>query len=195
HADVTPAINPPAVSILRGDTMPPFGGDTQFTDLVAAYKRLSPTMREFVDGLRGIHRYQGNAAANVSKEYVETLNKNRIVSEHPLVRVHPETGERALYVSPSFLESIVGLTPTESNTLLAMLKTHVARPEFTVRFMWSDHALAMWDNRQVLHLGPKDIINSEHPREIHRTTLMGDIPIGPDGRKSTPIDGEAIKPA
>ncbi|MDA0656711.1 MAG: TauD/TfdA family dioxygenase [Proteobacteria bacterium] len=194
HADVTPAINPPAVSILRGDTMPPYGGDTQFTDLVAAYKALSPTMREFVDGLRGIHRYQGNAAANVSKEYVETLNKNRIVSEHPLVRVHPETGERALYVSPSFLESIVGLTPTESSTLLTLLKTHVARPEFTVRFMWSDHALAMWDNRQVLHLGPKDIINSEHPREIHRTTLMGDIPIGPDGRKSTPIDGEAIKP-
>ena len=192
HADVTPAINPPAVSILRGDTMPPFGGDTQFTDLVAAYNALSPAIREFVDELRGIHRYQGNAAVNVSKEYLDTLNQNLIISEHPLVRVHPETGERALYVSPSFLESIVDLTPTESSSLLAMLKTHVTRPEFTVRFKWSNHALAMWDNRQVLHMGPKDIINSEYPREIHRTTLMGDIPFGPNGKKSIPLEGEAI---
>ena len=194
HADVTPAINPPAISILRGDTMPPYGGDTQFSDLVAAYNTLSPTMREFIDGLRGIHRYQGNAAVNVSKEYLETLEKNRIVSEHPLVRVHPETGERALYVSPSVLESIVGLSPTESAALLTLLKTHAARPEFTVRIRWSDNSLAMWDNRQVLHMGPKDIINSDHPREIHRTTLMGDVPVGPDGKQSTAIQGDPIKP-
>jgi taurine dioxygenase len=74
HADITPAINPPAISILRGDKMPPYGGDTQFSDMVAAYNALSPNMKEIVDGLRGIHRYQGNAGVNVSKEYVETLN-------------------------------------------------------------------------------------------------------------------------
>ena len=195
HADVTPAINPPAISILRGDRMPPYGGDTQFSDMVAAYNALSPNMRAIVDTLRGIHRYQGNAGVNVTREYLETLNKNLIISEHPLVRVHPETGERALYVSPSFLESIVGFTPTESSAMLAMLKTHAARPEFTVRFKWEDHSLAMWDNRQVLHLGPKDIVNSEFAREIHRTTLMGDIPVGPDGKRSTPMEGNPIKPA
>jgi taurine dioxygenase len=194
HADITPAINPPAVSILRGDTMPPYGGDTQFSDMVAAYNALSPNMRNIVDDLRGIHRYQGNAGVNVSKEYLETLNKNLIISEHPLVRVHPETGERALYVSPSFLESIVGFTPTESSALLAMLKTHAARPEFTVRLKWEDHSLAMWDNRQVLHMGPKDIVDSKFTREIHRTTLMGDIPVGPDGRQSTLIEGRPIEP-
>ncbi len=195
HADVTPAINPPAISILRGDAMPPYGGDTQFTDLVAAYNALSPGMRQFVDGLRGTHRYQGNAGVNTTSEYLATITKNLIVSEHPLVRVHPETGERALYVSPSFLESIVGFTPTESNALLTFLKTHAARPDFTVRFKWESHSLAMWDNRSVLHLGPKDIVNSHYPREIHRTTLMGDIPVGPDGRKSTPIEGAPIEPA
>jgi len=194
HADVTPAINPPAISILRGDRMPPYGGDTQFADMVAAYNALSPNMRAIVDGMRGIHRYQGNAGVNVSKEYVETLNKNRIVTEHPLVRVHPETGERALYVSPSFLESIVGFTPTESAALLAMLKTHAARPEFTVRFKWDDHALAMWDNRQVLHMGPKDIVGSDFAREIHRTTLMGDVPVGPDGKRSVALEGNPIRP-
>jgi alpha-ketoglutarate-dependent taurine dioxygenase len=193
HADVTPALNPPAVSILRGDKMPPYGGDTQFADMVAAYNALSPVMQEFVDGLRGIHRYQGNAGTNTSKEYLETLNKNLIITEHPLVRVHPETGEKALYVAPSFLESVVGLTPTESNALLVMLKTHVARPEFAVRFKWSSHSLAMWDNRQVLHLGPKDIVNSQFDREIHRTTLMGDIPVGPDGKQSVSIEGNPIK--
>ena len=194
HADVTPAINPPAISILRGDTMPPYGGDTQFADMVAAYNALSPKMRGIVDDCRGIHRYQGNAGVNVSKEYLDTLNKNLIISEHPLVRVHPETGERALYVSPSFLESIVGLTPTESAAMLTMLKTHAARPDFTVRIKWENHSLAMWDNRQVLHLGPKDIVGSDFEREIHRTTLMGDIPVGPDGRQSTPIEGNPIQP-
>lgn len=195
HADVTPAINPPAISILRGDKMPPYGGDTQFADMVAAYNALSDTMRSFVDGLRGIHRYQGNAGVKTSKEYQETLQKNLIISEHPLIRVHPETGEKALYCAPSFIENIVGLTPTESEALLVMLKTHVARPEFNVRFKWSDHSLAMWDNRQVLHMGPKDIINSDFPREIHRTTLMGDVPVGPDGRESTSIEGKPIVPA
>ncbi|MFT6582519.1 MAG: taurine dioxygenase [Alphaproteobacteria bacterium] len=195
HADVTPAHNPPAISILRGDAMPAYGGDTQFTDLVAAYNALSPDMQRIVDGLRGTHRYMGNAGVNTTGEYLNTINKNRIVSEHPLVRVHPETGARALYVSPSFLESITGFAPTESSALLAFLKTHAVRPDFTVRFKWENHSLAMWDNRSVLHLGPKDIVNSNLAREIHRTTLMGDIPVGPDGRQSTLIEGAAIKPA
>lgn len=194
HTDVTPAINPPAISILRGDVMPPYGGDTQFADMVAAYEALSPTMRNFIDGLRGIHYYSGDAGTQTRKAYQDQINKNRIVSEHPLVRVHPETGERSLYISPSFLQSIVGLTPTESNRMLAMLKEHAARPEFSVRFKWDDGSIAMWDNRSTTHMGPRDVINSEFPREVHRTTLMGDVPVGVDGRPSTAIEGDPIKP-
>ena len=194
HADVTPAINPPKISILRGEQMPPYGGDTQFADMVLAYNSLSEKLRTFVDTLRCIHRYQGNAAVGISKEYLDTLNRNLLITEHPLVRVHPETGERVLYVVPGFVESIVDLTPTESNDLLAMLKTHAARPEFNIRYKWSSGDVAMWDNRQTLHRGPKDVINSEFERVIYRTTLIGDIPVGPDGRQSVSIEGDPIKP-
>lgn len=193
HADVTPAINPPKISILRGETMPPYGGDTQFADMVAAYNALSPTLRAFIDTLRCIHRYQGNAAVGINKEYLDTLNRNRLVSEHPLVRIHPETGERVLYVVPGFVESIVDLTPTESQSLLTLLKTHAARPEFNVRYRWSSGDVAMWDNRQTLHRGPKDVIDTDFPRIIHRTTLVGDVPYGPDGRKSVSIEGDPIE--
>lgn len=193
HADVTPAINPPKLSILRGEKMPPYGGDTQFADMVLAYNALSPTMQAFIDTLRGIHRYQGNAAVGISKEYLDTINSNRLVTEHPLVRVHPETGEKALYIVPGFLESIADVTPTEGQALMTLLKTHAARPEFNVRFRWGDGDVAMWDNRQTLHRGPKDVINTDFTRIIHRTTVMGDIPVGPDGRQSVSIEGEPIK--
>jgi len=194
HTDVTPAINPPAVSILRGDEVPAAGGDTQWADMVAAYDALSPRMRTFIDDLRGIHYYGANAGTRTRKEYQDQVNRNRIVSEHPLVRVHPETGERSLYISPSFLHEIVDLTPTESNRLLAMLKEHAARPEFTVRFKWTPGSVAMWDNRSTTHMGPRDVINTDHPRVVHRTTLMGDVPVGVDGRPSTAIEGEPIRP-
>ena len=194
HTDVTPAINPPAVSILRGDVVPPYGGDTQFADMVAAYEALSPTMRDFIDSLRGIHYYGGSEGMRTRKEYQAVLDENRIVSEHPLVRVHPETGKRSLYISPTFLRSIVGLTPTESDRMMAMLKEHASRPEFAVRFKWENGSIAMWDNRSTTHMGPRDVVNSEFPREVHRTTLMGDIPVGVDGRQSTALEGEPIKP-
>ena len=194
HTDITPAINPPAISILRGDVIPPHGGDTQWADMAAAYQAFSPTMRGFLDTLRAIHLYQGNAGTNTTKEYQDRLDKNRIVSEHPLIRVHPETGERTLYISPSFLKSIVDLTPTESDRLLNFLKEHAARPEFTVRFKWKSGSIAMWDNRSTTHMGPRDVINSDFPREVHRTTLVGDIPVGVDGRASTSLEGNPIKP-
>lgn len=194
HTDVTPAINPPAVSILRGETVPEAGGDTMFADMGAAYRALSPAMRGFIDTLHGIHLYQGAEGAGTRKEYKEILERNRIVSRHPLVRVHPETGERTLYISPSFLKEIVELTPTESNRLLAMLMEHAARPEFTVRFKWEPGDIAMWDNRSTTHMGPRDVINTDHARVMHRTTLMGDIPVGVDGEKSVALEGEPIRP-
>jgi len=118
HTDITAAINPPAASILRGDVVPPYGGDTLFTNLVTAYNALSPLMRTIVDGLRGVHRFAPPPGVNETPEYRELMRKRTLASEHPIVRVHPETGERALYVSPSFLNSIVGLSPRERQALL-----------------------------------------------------------------------------
>ena len=193
HTDITAAINPPMASILRGDVVPPYGGDTQFTNLVAAYNAMSPTMRAVCDGLRGIHRFAPPPGVDSTKEYQELMRQRILVSEHPIVRVHPETGERALYVSPSFLKSIAGLTPRESQGILELLWEHIVRPEFTVRFKWEPGSVAFWDNRSTSHLAPRDIFDSDFEREFYRTTLMGDVPVGVDGRASTAIEGNPIE--
>lgn len=190
HSDLTTIVNPPAASILRGVTVPPYGGDTQFTNLVAAYGALSTTMQGFVDGLRGIHGYgktTGNALTQTSRESFS--------SEHPLVRVHPETGERALYVSPAFLRSIVGLSARESQQILELLWEHIVRPEFVCRFRWNPGDVAMWDNRATAHLAPEDIFDTEFDRQHYRVTLVGDVPVGVDGVPSKAIVGEMLGPA
>jgi taurine dioxygenase len=121
------------------------------------------------------------------------MRKRILVSEHPIVRVHPETGERALYVSPSFLKSIVGLTPRESQSMLELLWEHIVRPEFTVRFKWEPGSVAFWDNRSTAHIAPRDIFDSDFEREFYRTTLVGDVPIGVDGKPSTSLEGDPIE--
>jgi alpha-ketoglutarate-dependent taurine dioxygenase len=189
HTDLTTIINPPAASILRGVAIPPYGGDTQFANLVAAYDALSPTMQKFVDGLRGIHGY-GKATGNALAQ----TNRKSFSTEHPLVRVHPETGERALYVSPAFLRAIVGLTARESQQILELLWEHMVRPEFIVRFRWNAGDVAMWDNRATAHLAPEDIFETDFDRQLYRVTLVGDIPVGVDGTASTPIVGEILGP-
>ena len=192
HTDITAAINPPAASILRGDVVPPYGGDTQFTNLVAAYNALSPVMQKFVDGLRGVHRFAPPPGVDQTPEYLELMRKRTLVSEHPIVRVHPETGERALFVSPSFLKSIVGVSPRESQVLLEFLWEHIVRPEFTVRFRWAPGSIAFWDNRATAHLAPRDIFDSDFDRQFYRVTLVGDVPVGVDGKPSTAIEGSPI---
>jgi taurine dioxygenase len=192
HADITAAINPPAASILRGDVVPPYGGDTQWTSLVAAYNSLSPTLRGFLDGLRGVHRFAPPQGVQTSQAYADMVRRKTLVSEHPLVRVHPETGERVLYVSPSFLKSIVGLTPRESQHLLELLWEHAVRTEFTVRFKWEPGSVAFWDNRAVAHLAPTDIFDVDFDRQFYRVTLVGDVPVGVDGTPSRAIEGDPI---
>lgn len=187
HTDLTTVVNPPAVSILRGVVVPPYGGDTHFANLMAAYRGLSPTMQKFVDGLRGVHGY-GTVTGNALTE----TNRKSYSTEHPLVRVHPETGERALYVSPAFLKSIVGLNARENQQLLELLFEHLVRPEFVVRFRWNTGDIAMWDNRSTAHLAPEDIFDTDFDRQLYRVTLVGDIPVGVDGRHSTPIVGDVL---
>jgi len=199
HTDITAAVNPPGQSILRGDVVPPYGGDTQWTDLGAAYRALSPTMQAFVDGLRGLHRFAAasataDAGQAASTNYRQRVTSRALVSEHPVVRVHPESGERVLFISPGFLRSIVGLTPRESQGLVEMLWEHAVRPEFTVRFRWEPGSVAFWDNRSTAHLAPRDIYDTDFDRQFWRVTLMGEVPVGVDGQPSTAIEGEPIEP-
>jgi taurine dioxygenase len=192
HTDLTPAVNPPIATILWGKVIPPHGGDTQWTNLAAAYDALSPTMQEIVDRLRGVHIYMSYDGMKLDRDFMERIAANQKVSEHPIVRVHPESGRRVLWVSPKFLREIAGLTPTESNAMLALLKTHAVRPEFTVRFKWTPGSVAMWDNRSTAHLAPRDIQRSEFDRQLFRTTTVGDIPYGVDGQKSKSIEGAPL---
>jgi taurine dioxygenase len=192
HADITAAVNPPLASILRGVTIPPYGGDTFWTNLAVAYNALSPTMRGFVDGLRGIHKFGSRETTGHSKEYNERVRRRSLESEHPLVTVHAETGERVLYCSPSFLKSVVGLTPRESQKLLEMIWEHVTRPEYTVRFKWNEGDIAFWDNRSTVHLAPTDIFESDFDRQLYRITLVGQPLVGIDGRPSRSIEGQPI---
>jgi len=189
HTDITAAINPPMASILRGVTIPPYGGDTLWTNLAAAYAGLSEPMQRFVEGLRGLHRFEANSGTS---EYDGSVKKRVLHSEHPLVTVHPENGEKQLFVSPSFLKSIVGLTPRESEQLLHLLWEHVVRTEYTVRFKWNAGDIAFWDNRSTAHLAPTDIFESDYDRQLYRITLVGEVPVGVDGRPSTAIEGDPI---
>jgi taurine dioxygenase len=120
------------------------------------------------------------------------VKARELVSLHPLVRVHPESGRKSLYVSPGFLKRIDGLAPRESEQLLALLFEHVIRPEFTVRFKWTEGAIAFWDNRSTAHLAPKDLADLPYDRQLYRTTLVGDVPIGVNGLTSVALAGEPV---
>ncbi len=192
HADVTPAHNPPFASILRADQIPPYGGDTQWTNCAVAYQRLSPVMQKIVEGLRGLHSYHPKPGLKGSAEYRATIEKKALCTEHPLVTVHPETGEKILYVSPTFLESIVGLSPRENQAMLELLWEHVSQQEFTARFRWEVGSVAFWDNRAALHLAPTDIFHMDCDRQMYRVTLVGEVPVGVDGRPSTCISGDPV---
>ena len=192
HTDVTAAVNPPAGSILRGVTIPPYGGDTQWTNLVTAYDALSEPLKAFLSTLRGEHRFSPPAGANPTAEYLELIQQNTLVSEHPLVTLHPETGEKVLFISPSFLKTISGLRTRESKVLLELLWEHAVRSEFTVRFKWEPGSIAFWDNRATAHVAPQDIFDLEFDRQLYRSTLVGTVPVGADGRNSASIQGDPV---
>lgn len=192
HADLTCAVNPPVGSILRGDIVPPYGGDTQWTNLAAAYNGLSETMRGIVETLDAVHAFEVPEGDGAKAEYVESLRQRTMVTRHPLVRVHPETGEKVLYLSPSFLRRIDGMHPRESQKLLELLWEHCVRPEYTLRFRWQPGDVAFWDNRSTAHLAPLDIFESDFDRQLYRITLVGDVPYGVDGRRSQALEGRPI---
>jgi alpha-ketoglutarate-dependent sulfate ester dioxygenase len=190
HTDVTAAVNPPAASILRAEVVPEIGGDTTWTSLVAAYQGLSRPVRAFVETLRAEHRYGGPDAPRGDSAFARRVNDNLLVAIHPVVRVHPVTKEKALFVNPGFTSHIVDVTAPESRAILDLLYSEITRPEYTVRFRWEPGSVAFWDNRATAHLAPRDIEHLDTQRTLHRVTLVGDLPAGPDGRESELVAGK-----
>ncbi len=192
HTDVTGAVNPPAASILRaGYELPEYGGDTIFTNLVAAYEHLSPALRHLADGLWARHQFGGfNGDFENQTVYAQRVKANPLVSDHPVVRVLPETGERALFLNPGFTRRINDVSEDESRHLLALFFEEIVRPEYTVRFRWQPGSIAFWDNRATAHQGPGDFAYLDAERVLYRITLEGDVPVGVDGRESVAVLGE-----
>ncbi|MFG2455167.1 TauD/TfdA dioxygenase family protein [Streptomyces sp. NPDC048512] len=190
HCDHGARVDPPAATILRAETVPPYGGDTTWSNLAAAYAGLSAPVRAFVDGLRAEHRlgvgYQTRPGEDA---YARHLLDRQVATEHPLVRVHPETGERVLFVNGYYVEQILDVSRPESRAILDMLLEQAVRPEYTVRFRWEPGSVAFWDNRATIHLAPSDTAHVDHPRVMHRVMLAGDVPEGVDGKPSAPITG------
>lgn len=189
HTDVTFVENPPMGSILRGVIVPPYGGDTAWTNLVTAYETLSAPLRGLIDGLTAVHENKLPVEYGSTSRLSEQFSSTPFQTVHPVVRVHPETGERALFVNPNFTRNIVELSNAESRGLLEILYGHLARPAFTVRFRWQPDSIAFWDNRATAHTVPGDISHLDFDRVMNRITLAGDIPVGVDGTTSKTLAG------
>jgi alpha-ketoglutarate-dependent taurine dioxygenase len=192
HTDVTFVPNPPMASILRGIVIPPYGGDTQFANLAVAYEQLSPEVQRFIDGLHAVHHNvlplaRGEMPSGLANKFASS----DLRAVHPVVRVHPETGEKVVFVNPNFTSHIVELSRQEGRHVLAMLYEHMTNPSFTVRFRWQPGSIAFWDNRATAHLVPTDV-PSEFERTMQRITVAGDVPVGVDGSSSYALAGETF---
>lgn len=172
HSDVTWREKPSLGSILRGRIIPEVGGDTLWSDMVAAYEGLSPAMKEWVCGLTAIH--DGSVFKQAAGERGKELDFDFPEQEHPVVRTHPDTGERALYVNCAFTRYIKGLSKKESDWLLDHLYAQAAIPEYQVRFRWRPNSIAFWDNRSCQHYAVSDYAPAM--RHMERVTVVGDKP-------------------
>lgn len=192
HSDLTPAINPPAICILRAETVPEYGGDTIWSNLVAAYADISADLQVFLSGLSAEHRYLAGyqPVRDDRDSYKAKVSAKPLSSLHPVVRVHPETGERGLFVNPLFTAMVAGLSARESRYILDLLFEQIAHPAYTVRFHWRAGSVAMWDNRATAHLAPADLSEPDLERVLYRVSIVGDVPVGPDGRTSTALAGD-----
>ncbi len=191
HIDITFVANPAAITVLRGIEIPSYGGDTAWVDLEALYHSLSQPVRALVDGLKAIHVRDDAGNGVIHPPRYDGRPTGPFASLHPLVRVHPETQRRSLFLSTGFVKAIDGLHPSESAVLLDYLNEELAgHADFQVRFRWTPGAIAVWDNRAVAHFGPIDGPRVMAQRIVHRTTVGGDLPIGPDGFVSRPLVGD-----
>jgi taurine dioxygenase len=184
HADNTFFEKPSMASILYGATIPPHGGDTLYASAERAYDALSPTMKELLEGLTAVHsatraydpavtgeaKYRGDAA--ISYRYSDAIREEH---SHPVIRTHPETGRKCIFVNPMFTLRIEGLAEAESEPLLDFLYSHTTRPEFTCRVQWEPRTLLLWDNRCTMHYALDDY--PDYDRLMFRVSVSGDRPV------------------
>ena len=191
HTDVTFTLEPPAASLLVADQVPEAGGDTLWADLRGAYESLAAPLRDLVDRLEAVHRisplaYWGEPfdTALGRDDAQQLLDRASTVPAviHPVVRTHPVTGHRALFVNPGFTTHITGLSRIESDALLRMLYDHATQPEHVVRHRWRAGDVVLWDNQATMHYATDDYGNA--PRAMRRVTLQGSVPVGPLGTHS-----------
>jgi taurine dioxygenase len=178
HTDMTYTPDPPLGCVLYGKEVPPAGGDTMFLNLYRAFDTLSPAMQAFVSTLTGVHDITVSMPADFmaqswAPKQLESLHKKTPPVEHPMVRTHPETGKKCLFVNSNFTSHIKELSRAESDALLDMLYEHIAKPENVCRFNWETGSIAFWDNRCTQHYA----VNDYHAlRVMHRVTICGDRP-------------------
>lgn len=173
HSDVTFEKRPPLGSILRAVAVPETGGDTMWASMYAAYDALSDTMQRLLSGLTAFH--DGGGFARIAKDEGQRRDlESRQTAEHPVVRTHPVTGRKALFVNSVFTKRIVGMKSGESRALLSFLCDHLASPDFTCRFRWRKDSIAMWDNRCTQHHAVWDYW--PHSRYGERISVVGDEP-------------------
>ncbi|OYO22799.1 taurine catabolism dioxygenase [Enemella dayhoffiae] len=199
HTDITFLDRVPAISVLRPLVLPPYGGTTTWANAVEAYKRLNPGLQAMADRLWAVHtnqhdyaQFRGQVADPPtdarSRAYQDTFNSSRFETEHPVVHVHPETGERSLLLG-AFASHLLGVSRVDSDALIALLQRHVSRLENTVRWDWSPGDVAIWDNRATQHYGVADYGDAD--RVLRRMTVAGEVPVSVDGRRSVPRVGSS----
>jgi taurine dioxygenase len=173
HSDVTFEQCPPKGSVLRAVAVPAAGGDTMWASMYAAYEALSDAMQRLLSGLTALH--DGGGFRRIAKDEAQKQDlASRQTAVHPVVRTHPATGRKALFVNSVFTKGIVGMKPAESRALLGFLTEHLAAPDFTCRFRWRKDSIAMWDNRCTQHRVLADALPEY--RRMERVTLIGDAP-------------------
>ncbi len=189
HTDVTFVDAYPQISILRAVKVPDHGGDTVWANTVDAYDRLSPELKELANRLWAVHsnKYdyaaqRPDATAAERKHYDETFAATVYETEHPVVRIHPETGEPSLILG-YFIQRFVGHNNIDSARLFDLLQGHVTRLENTIRWRWQAGDVAIWDNRATQHYAINDY--GDQHRVMRRSTIAGDVPVSLDGRHST----------
>jgi taurine dioxygenase len=192
HSDVTFVVNPPQVSTLRSIVTTPYGGETLIANTAAAYRDLPDSLRDLADSLWAVHTNaydyaRPSATTEARREHDDIFVSTVYEAEHPVVRVHPLTGERSLFTG-GFVRRIVGLSSRESTALLEIFQTYVTRPENQVRWSWSPHQLLIFDNRITQHYAVDNYDNL--PRRLNRVTVAGDVPVSVDGRLSRQLTGD-----
>jgi alpha-ketoglutarate-dependent taurine dioxygenase len=198
HTDVTFAANYPAASILRAITLPSYGGSTLWASTAAAYEQLPEPLKCLVENLWALHtnRYDyvttesAMSMTDAQRAFRQAFEKPDYRTEHPVVRVHPETGERTL-LAGDFVRNFVGLDSHESSVLLELLQRRITMPENTICWNWEQGDVAIWDNRATQHRAIDDYDNQS--RLMHRVTLMGDVPVNVHGERSRVVSGAPLE--